>query len=336
MMKEKRLKKADLPKLIGEIAKNYKIFGPTRKGDYHVFSPITSADEMDSDYLNSLVSPKGILLPQSEVLYRFHKDTIREEDVPEAGKSVIMFIRPCDARALTFLDKVFGGDEYEDPYYLNRRKNMTVISLACNRPQTTCFCTSVGGGPADEAGSDIIASDLGDAFLLKALNPAGEEFIKAHEKVLGAAGKPDLDKAGKLSKESRKRITAKVPVDGLKEKLDEAFDADVWEKIHLKCLGCGTCTYICSTCYCFDITDESVRGEGARVRSWDSCMYPLFTLHASGHNPRPSGKERMRQRVMHKFNYCPENFGEVFCIGCGRCVRECPVNLDIRKVIENV
>ena len=72
------------------------------------------------------------------------------------------------------------------------------------------------------------------------------------------------------------------------------------------------------------------------MRCWDSCQFPLFTLHASGHNPRPTYKERMRQRIMHKFNYCPENFEETFCVGCGRCIANCPVNLDIREVIKEI
>ncbi|MCK5525860.1 MAG: 4Fe-4S dicluster domain-containing protein, partial [Candidatus Latescibacteria bacterium] len=70
--------------------------------------------------------------------------------------------------------------------------------------------------------------------------------------------------------------------------------------------------------------------------TWDSCMFPLFTLHASGHNPRNSGNERMRQRMMHKFSYTVDNWGDTFCVGCGRCVRSCPVNLDIREVIRRV
>ena len=62
-------------------------------------------------------------------------------------------------------------------------------------------------------------------------------------------------------------------------------------------------------------------------------MFPLFTLHASGANPRQSGKERMRQRVMHKFKYFVDNNGKAACTGCGRCIRYCPVNLDIRDVL---
>jgi len=123
--------------------------------------------------------------------------------------------------------------------------------------------------------------------------------------------------------------------EGLKENLDEMYDDPFWDELHLRCLGCGVCTYLCPTCHCFDIVDEGNGAAGQRLRNWDTCQFALFTHHTSGHNPRPTGRERMRQRVMHKFNYFVSNFGDIACVGCGRCVRECPVNLDIRAVIED-
>ncbi|MCD6297627.1 MAG: 4Fe-4S dicluster domain-containing protein, partial [Deltaproteobacteria bacterium] len=96
-----------------------------------------------------------------------------------------------------------------------------------------------------------------------------------------------------------------------------------------------TCTYLCPTCWCFDIQDEVLGKEGDRIRNWDSCMFPLFTLHGSGHNPRDLKVQRVRQRFMHKLKYYVEKYENgVQCSGCGRCVRYCPVNIDIRQVCE--
>ena len=43
---------------------------------------------------------------------------------------------------------------------------------------------------------------------------------------------------------------------------------------------------VCPTCWCFDIQDEGPdKNSGERIRLWDSCMFPLFTLHGGrGHN----------------------------------------------------
>jgi sulfhydrogenase subunit beta (sulfur reductase) len=65
-------------------------------------------------------------------------------------------------------------------------------------------------------------------------------------------------------------------------------------------------------------------------------MFTAFTREASGHNPRSKPGERMRQRVMHKFSYAPENFNEIFCVGCGRCIVNCPSNIDIRETVSRI
>ena len=120
---------------------------------------------------------------------------------------------------------------------------------------------------------------------------------------------------------------------GVSEKLEDSFDSPFWDKIHQTCLACGICTFLCPTCHCFAFDDSRVDSKGERIRLWDCCQYPAFTLEASGHNPRISSRERMRQRIMHKFSYYVKNFGEVACVGCGRCVENCPINLDLREIV---
>jgi ferredoxin len=133
-----------------------------------------------------------------------------------------------------------------------------------------------------------------------------------------------------------KAITKTIPAREIKKFLDENFEHPFWDTLHKKCLACGTCTFMCPTCHCFDIQDEVKAEDGKRMRNWDSCMFPLFTKETSGHNPRPSQKERWRQRVMHKFRYFVDNFNAIACVGCGRCVMYCPVNMDIRKIVEDI
>ena len=100
-----------------------------------------------------------------------------------------------------------------------------------------------------------------------------------------------------------------------------------------RCLACGACSFLCPTCHCFDIQDEVTAEGGVRFRCWDTCQFGEFTRMGAGHNPRPTQKERVRQRVSHKFKYLVEEFGRLGCTGCGRCVEACPVNIDIRSVL---
>jgi ferredoxin len=136
-----------------------------------------------------------------------------------------------------------------------------------------------------------------------------------------------------IEDKASQKVDRSIQMDGIEKRLDLMVESSFWDRVHEKCIGCGVCTFLCPTCHCFDITDEAVNQKGQRVRNWDSCLFPIYSLETSGHNPRPTGRERTRQRLMHKFNYFPKNFGRVACVGCGRCIIYCPVQFDIREVL---
>ena len=336
-MKWKVIEKNKMPLFVEELRKEYEVFAPIKKEEFVSFERVSSGDELRLDFQNTKKSPKEVFLPQTEILFTYKVSgegvEIEEASVP-GKKTLLLGVRPCDAKAFFLLDKFFSSGEHKDLYYLEKRRNAIVIGLACNHPLSTCFCTSTGGSPFGREGMDILLQDINDKYVLETVTEKGEELI---EKVfwLKDANEEDIKRAERLSEEAERAIKSEVPVESISGKLDEIFEDPMWDLIYQKCVGCGICTYLCPTCCCFDVLDEGME-EGRRVRIWDSCQFPFFTLQGSGHNPRPSGKERMRQRIMHKFNYFVKNFGEVFCVGCGRCVRECPVNLDIREVIGEI
>lgn len=335
-MKVKVLERDRLSSLIDELLRKYKVFAPVKRGRLLRFQEISSGKEACLDFQNTKQPPKEVLLPQTEVLFtykRSEKGVEVERAPPSNGERVLFGVRPCDARGFVLFDKFFSSGEHRDQPYLERRERTAVVGLACNHPRGTCFCTSLGGSPFGKEGMDLLLVDLGDKYLVEILTERGEGLVE-NAPGLRDASDVDLERAERLSKEAESAIRTKISTDGLSEKLDGMFDDPLWDGIHQRCVGCGVCTYLCPTCWCFDMLDEETPTGVRRVRVWDTCQFPLFTLQGSGFNPRPSGKERMRQRVMHKFNYFPKDFGEYACVGCGRCVRECPVNLDIREVIK--
>ncbi len=336
-MNAKVIEKRDLLDFLSNLESNYDVFAPQKKDDYIALEPLSSLESVVFEYANSLKTPKEFFFPQSEVLFAFQGAEGKPEKSATIVKPRVLFgIRPCDSKALLLLDKVFDQKDYQDSYYIERRKNTVLIGLACNKPAAACFCNVVGGGPFNREGLDILVVELDrKKCYVEILTKKGEALI-AENKNFKDAGNSLNKQVESIEREAQAKMTSKISLEGFKEKLDHMFDDPVWGKIHERCLGCAVCTYLCPTCHCFAFLDEKVDTQGQRIRNWDSCMFPIFTLEASGHNPRASNKERMRQRIMHKFNYFVENFGKTACIGCGRCITNCPVNMDIREIIEEL
>jgi len=331
-MEQGILAKTDMKKFIELLIKDHrKVFAPVSRKGRVLFTEVSSADEVKLDYRNTDLSPKGLFLPQCEAICTFTGDAFQEVPLTK-DKQVVFGMRPCDAAALSHLDRVFTEGSQKDPCWLARRENTVIISIACSDPLDSCFCTSVDGSPVAKKGSDIMVYTIDDTLLFEAFTEKGKALLTLASSFLKKPKESALEARQKYESAAVKKVPALNLAD-IKEKLRGCFDLTLWSSIAERCLGCGVCTYLCPTCHCFDITDQTDGERGRRIRSWDSCQYSLFTLHASGHNPRPSKKERMRQRILHKFLYAQDNFKETFCVGCGRCIRSCPVNLDIKETI---
>ena len=344
MTEPKVIAKKNIGRLLDALREQHHVLSPVQGEGVSYFGELGPGAEALLDLQNTGRSVKEVVLPRTETLFVFEDDRIDKapeiEDVDTRKGRVVFGVRPCDAASLPMLDAVFLEDGNEDPYYAARHGSTSLIGLGCNNPSSTCFCTSVGGGPFSEAGLDLLMSDLGDRYLLQVTSEEGAsllERIASSSAPVEEATEDDVQSKEELARASEEKIGARIETEDLQAKLSQMYDDEAfWEETQRKCLGCGTCTFLCPTCHCFDVVDETNGRRGRRARVWDSCQYALFTHHASGHNPRPSGKERMRQRVMHKFRYFVDNCGITACTGCGRCVRSCPVNMDIRQVLSEI
>jgi sulfhydrogenase subunit beta (sulfur reductase) len=318
----------------------YRVYVPFKDGDFYSFGRLEEVKRASFDGQNTRLSPKGLLYPQSMRMFEFTLDEgdpeahIMKESHKDDSPQAVVGIHPCDAHAFELVNVNFDNPRYRDPWWVKGRERTTLVGFGCVSPCSTCFCTSVGGGPFDEKGLDVMVYPLGEGFVAKALTDKGEAFVNRAEgggRVCDEAAKKEAEA---LAASVTAGMEAAVPTEALKDQAVMAlFEAPFWEEVAFGCINCGTCTYLCPTCWCFDIQDEVLGKEGDRIRNWDSCMFPLFTLHGTGHNPRAEKVQRVRQRFMHKLKYYVDKYDNgVQCSGCGRCVRQCPVNIDIRRV----
>ena len=337
-MKSLLLPKDKLPAIAEEILGSHRLIAPVRHDTEVRFEAITSPQEMTLEYSNSHLPPKASFFPQTETILQFakkldHYDSITQIPVDDTP-TVLFGARPCDTRGLVLLDRVFGDGRYTDPYYQARRDSTLVVSLACARPRKTCFCHAVGGDPYGREGTDVLLQEAGDVYIAEAVTARGTEWLASLG--LAEADEQALATAKEVEQAARERLVDMAPIAGIEEHLRPLFTSAIWQEIAEKCLACGTCTYVCPGCHCFNIEDRELANGGERLRTWDGCMYEGFTVHASGHNPRPDQASRWRQRAMHKFDYLPHTIGMYGCLGCGRCSQSCPVRLDIRDVIKRL
>lgn len=281
-------------------------------------------------------SLKEFFLPPTEPLffYRQGKQEVELVQAPRATrKRVILGAKPCDAAALPVVDKVMDWDYHDQPWF-DRRENTTIVALACQGIDRSCFCAAVDLHPGSATGSDLVLTPVDGGFAVKVETDKGKALTQAHASRFESTA---MDQAAQRFQETaREKVekNLKASVKEIHDWLDKHFEDSFWDGIALRCHGCGACASVCPTCHCFDIVDEPEGvGFGVRRRNWDTCQTAKFTLHGSGHNPRADQNVRIRQRLMHKFSIYPERFNQILCTGCGRCARACPGGMDLPEVL---
>lgn len=292
-----------------------------------------------SDALNTVRSPKDFFFPQTENLMDFKTEGKKIEIIDtrtECEDFVVFGVRACDVKSFDVLDRVFLSEPV-DTFYKNRREHATIVSVACLKPHETCFCGTFGIDAAEPTG-DVVCYKTDSAVFFEAKTAKGEKLLSSVASLTEETSGETVEAQKNVIRERLSRLPlAKLKADAFGDgKTSKFFDAPEWKELSEACLGCGTCTFVCPTCQCYDIKDFNTGHGIRRFRCWDSCMYSDFTKMSAG-QPRLTQLERFRQRFMHKLVYFPTNNDGMFsCVGCGRCINKCPIQMNIVKVMKKL
>ena len=340
-----KIAKDRLNELYARISETQGLFLPIKKAGEVNYAVWGEGKEVSLETLKTVKSPKNMFFPQTENMMKFKTEgkNIEIVDVREKlsekieERPFVMFgVKACDYKAIEVLDKVFLAEPV-DTYYQMRRNGTTIVTLACSKPEESCFCKSFGIDATNPLG-DVTTWMDDENLYWQANTEKGETLTSLVKDLFADGGTAEVE----AQKEATQKVIDMLPYSNLDlskfkpENLNALFDSTEWEALSEACLGCGTCTFVCPTCQCFDIRDFKTNEGVLRYRCWDSCMYSDFTLMAHG-NSRTTQMQRFRQRFMHKLVYYPsQNDGLYSCVGCGRCVNKCPQHLHIVKVIKEL
>jgi len=319
------LSKDGLLSWLGRLIGERELVAPARVDDLILFKKVDRMEDITFDFQNTTMSPKEFFFPATETIFSVEHKEGKVELVPaEVDRETVIFgIRPCDAKGIAVLDLPYLK-EPADGLYRQHREKTALVGLSCATACAECFCASMGSGPDDASNVDIMLTEADKGYIVQVLTEKGKALLPdsmLNNVDIALPSPPSLPD---------------VPSEDIAGKIRQAFDSPYWDRLADRCVHCKVCSYVCPTCYCFDVRDYNSKGIIDRVRTWESCQSAGFTKIAGGHDPRATKGARLRQRFCHKLFYFPEEFGPLHCVGCGRCVRACPVNIDIREIIKDV
>ena len=341
------LKKSDLPKLVKKLTQILTVYGPVATKSQFKFDQITDGKELRLDYDTTILPPKKYFFPPKQETLSFTiSPTLQVKEPstnePEAriwnGKKFLVFgIHSCDLAAINFHDKILT-QIYPDPFRAKRRGEGIIIGLYCMMPCQDSFCLSAVTLNSTDC-ADLIVTSLQDEYFFETLTDVGMKIIDYTKELFTKAKQTQINEGTKTLNEREKQFSdlihhfKKIPT-----QLDAHYESEMWTRYGQRCFGCGSCTMVCPTCFCFDVHDEIDLNlkEGTRVRTWDSCQLVDFALVAGGHNFRPTVASRIRFRLYHKFRVEPDQINQIGCVGCGRCTRTCPADIDMITLLTDI
>ena len=366
-----------LERLVAALAAGgYRVVGPQVADGAVVIRDLASARELPTGWLDEqdggsyrlrhdptagtfdhVVGPhslKNFLFPARETIARFTREGgswSQEELARDEPPLAVIGVRACDLEALRIQDRVFMGGEYVDPGYAARREKLFIVAVNCRRAVATCFCHSMGCGPAATHSFDLALTEHGgdgsgpSRFACEVGSARGAEILATLGDPLSACTPTEVGVARAVPEQLAARMHARqaepgqprprsLDTEGIRDLLLGNLEHARWDEVASRCLSCTNCTLVCPTCFCASVTEVAdLSGDHVdRERQWASC----FTLdHAKihGHAVRSSTASRYRQWLTHKLAGWIDQFGTSGCTGCGRCITWCPVGIDITEEV---
>jgi NAD-dependent dihydropyrimidine dehydrogenase PreA subunit len=329
---QRAIPRAKVAEAISLLSKSYQVVAAVPKGKSFVFAAISEPTLVTLDYPTTILPLKKFFLPPSDVVFHFDRKShainlpTAQPNVTTSKPRLFFGIHNYELQGLLRLDHAFSSGVLDETW-VERRKNSIFVGVTYE-PDAAHFADSVGVPTRMKDSFDVFLTRFEDHYRVEALTDKGKDVVAAIKDTL-----VDCDCPGDPVVHFKNKL--KQSVTGIREIFHGAYNHPAWKEAARKCHSCGTCNICCPTCYCFDVDDEVVLGTdaGSRIRQWDSCQFLDFTKVAGGEAFRDKRHDRVRHRMSRKFAYITDEKGQPFCVGCGRCVRQCTAQINIVEVM---
>jgi len=326
-----KLKKQDLFTFLESISKEPELWAPQKKGDKYIFEKVEDFSKIELQTTRTIIPPKKIMVPPVFNMFNFNESEYYE-DFSHITKKILFGIHACDIHGLLTLDKLFV-QEYPDPYYLKARKNTLILGLSC-WPDEYCFCQSTRTHIIEE-GYDLFFTNLERHFLVWIGSSQGDDLVRLVPSLFDEnLTDKDIQEYILWQAEKEKAFKTEIDFITMPDLMELKYNTPFWEKVGEACLACGSCSMVCPTCNCYNVTDKTFLGKkpGKRIRYWDSCTLPEYSEVAGGENFREKKSDRLKLWYTHKLQAYVSKYGKPSCVGCGRCLVTCPVGINVKTV----
>ena len=327
-------------KLLENLKNDYEVYVPVKKDDHYFYKKhIDFTDDIVISEVRAFEPLKSFFFRAREIVAENF-----ESDIPQKIQKpfCIVGVKACDLKGLQIQDYVFENHDYQDPFYIDMRKNNLIISADCTSTIDTCFCLALNVKPYPLENFDINLSVVGEDFVVEVGSQKGKILIEKHSSLFEEVKEGFISQRDKQRKKVIKGVEENIKQNDIphqdlfKNIIERGYESNIWADEANNCVECGACNTICPTCHCFLLYDQKSENKMARLRIWDSCMIKDFAQVAGGANPRPELWMRLRNRFEKKFDFFPKVADIYACTGCGRCISACPAKIDIRKVLKRL
>lgn len=310
------------------------LYGPQRKNGVLTWDRLDDIKHLVLGDEHTLIPVKKLFHPKKFSMFNFDEGGF-QPDYSVIEKRVVIGVHPCEIHSLLRLDDIFLVAP-TDPYYGGLRQSSAIIGFSC-LPTENCLCKSTGTDIVEE-GFDLFFSNLEDFYLVWIGSSLGYDMIHNREEFFEEnVTHDDIQKYLRWRADRDKLYKKSFDFRNMPDLMELSHADEAWNDFGEICISCGQCSMVCPTCNCYNVTDVfdvSNTPSGRRERMWDSCMFVDYSLVAGGHNFRGTRADRLRLWYTHKLKAYGREFGIPGCIGCGRCVETCPVEINVLTVSE--